>query len=285
MQSENMNGVAGVNADTGVSASVSAGAASVKASGSASGEPAQKDKMSKKQIIGLVVLSLIAVGGVLFGVYGMNSQNEQIAELTAKVSDAEEKAAAIETEKIEIAEPEGEEIADITVNSQNPVVRSSDPDEGFLLNFNATVYGDPNANNVFMTVENGEIVACEIGKKEYAASNGGEAASYSVSKVKDCVINGVSGKIYKVVDFWAGQMKMDDNIGFILEDGTVEYVKFSDLIANSEVNVKKLNVGGPVVDAFDVGVHPTNSSVGGYVSTVFVLGNGEVVKYSEAMVE
>ena len=58
----------------------------------------EKNKMSKKQIIGLVVLSLIAIGGVLFGVYGMNSQNEQIAELKGQVSSADEKVAQLETE-------------------------------------------------------------------------------------------------------------------------------------------------------------------------------------------
>ena len=51
----------------------------------------EKTKMSKKQIIGLAVLSLIAVGGVLFGIYGMNSQSEHIAELTTKMERAEKK--------------------------------------------------------------------------------------------------------------------------------------------------------------------------------------------------
>ena len=53
-------------------------------SNDAAGE--KKEKMSKKQVIGLVVLSLIAVGGVLFGIYGMNAQNEQIAQLKGQVS-------------------------------------------------------------------------------------------------------------------------------------------------------------------------------------------------------
>lgn len=53
----------------------------------------EKTKMSKKQIIGLVVLSLIALGGVLFGVYGMNSQNDKIAELTTRATEAENELA------------------------------------------------------------------------------------------------------------------------------------------------------------------------------------------------
>ena len=65
----------------------------------------EKTKMSKKQVIGLVVLSLIALGGVLFGIYGMNSQNDQIANLKVQVSNAENnKAAKLETEDVAIVD-------------------------------------------------------------------------------------------------------------------------------------------------------------------------------------
>lgn len=66
----------------------------------------EKTKMSKKQIVGLVVLSLIALGGVLFGIYGMNSQNEQVAELKARAETAEGKVAELETEKVTITDPD-----------------------------------------------------------------------------------------------------------------------------------------------------------------------------------
>ncbi|MBR3172467.1 hypothetical protein IKF21_00905 [Candidatus Saccharibacteria bacterium] len=67
----------------------------------------EKTKMSKKQVIGLVVLSMIALGGVLFGIYGMNSQNDQIAQLTVRATDAEGKVAQLETNKITIEQPDG----------------------------------------------------------------------------------------------------------------------------------------------------------------------------------
>ena len=65
----------------------------------------EKSKMSKKQIIGLVVLSLIAIGGVLFGIYGMNSQNDKIAELKGQVSSANEELA-----KLDARVDEGDEV-------------------------------------------------------------------------------------------------------------------------------------------------------------------------------
>lgn len=247
----------------------------------------KKDKMSKKQIVGLVVLSLIAVGGVLFGVYGMNSQNSQIEELKVRATNAEGKVAELETEKITVTEPSGvtTEITDSAKvsNSRTPVIISKDSGEEYSFNFEATVNGHSDANNIMITVKEGEVTYCSIGKKQYTQTNGGDSPGYSISEVSSCTINGLSGKIYKVIDFWSGQMKMDDNIGFILEDGTVEYFKFSDAIANSNINVKKLNINGSVVDAFDVGINPTTSPVGGYVSTIFVLADGSYVKYDESM--
>ena len=95
----------------------------VMAQGTASGDSTgEKSKMSKKQIIGLVVLSLIAIGGVLFGIYGMNSQNEQIAQLTVRATDAEGKVAQLETNQITIVDSDGgtTEITDsVTVNDIN----------------------------------------------------------------------------------------------------------------------------------------------------------------------
>ena len=80
----------------------------------------EKSKMSKKQIIGLVVLSLIAIGGVLFGIYGMNSQNDQIAELKARATDAEKKVATLEAEEMTVEELDEDvvEVADTGVSNE-----------------------------------------------------------------------------------------------------------------------------------------------------------------------
>lgn len=80
----------------------------------------ENSKMTKKQIIGLVILSLIAIGGVLFGIYGMNSQNDQIVKLNERATEAEKKAAQLGTEEIAITEPNGSviEVADSRITNK-----------------------------------------------------------------------------------------------------------------------------------------------------------------------
>lgn len=246
----------------------------------------EKTKMSKKQIIGMVVLSLIAIGGVLFGVYGMNSQNEQIAQLTVRATDAEGKVAQLETGKITITNSDGSttEITDSATMRQNPVIVSDDSSVGYRIRFDSpTVYGNAEANSIEITVENGEVVGCSINRKQNSSDD--SYVGFTSTKLSDCNIVGVSGKIYKVVDFWSGQMMTDDNIGFILEDGTVEYFKFSDAIADNNISVKKLDIGGFVVDAFDVDVSDKNPPYGGGISTIFILGNGTFVRFNDSMLD
>ena len=246
-------------------------------------EPMQNDerKMSKKQIIGMVILSLVAIGGVLFGIYGMSSQNEQIAELTVKVKDAEGKATQLETEKITITDADGgvTEITDSVPVRQNPIIKSVNSDEEYSFSYNSTIDTDSNIDYISIRIKDGEISGCSVGHKEYTGVNGG----YTVKDLSECDVTGLNGKIYKVVGFWAGQMKMNENIGFIMQDGTVQYFDFNNAVANNDFSVKKLNIDGFVVDALDMGVGSTGSSAGGYVATVFVLSDGSNVKYTESM--
>ena len=109
--------------------------------------------------------------------------------------------------------------------------------------------------------------------------NGG----YTIKDGRECNITGLNGKIYKVVDFWAGHMKMNENIGFIMQDGTVQYFDFNNAVANNDFSVKKLNINGFVIDAFDMGIGSTESPIGGYVATIFVLSDGSNIKYTESM--
>ncbi len=250
-----------------------------------------ESKMSKKQIVGMVILCLVALAGVLFGIYGMNSQNEQIAQLTTRVEDAEEKVTKLETNKVKITDSDGgttiitdlnddaSKVGDSVSMRQNPVVRSSDSDEEYSFTLNSTVDNELDANNIFVRIKEGDVTECTVGHREYT----GTGAGYTVSKIDNCDITGLNGKVYKVIGFWAGQMKTNENIGFIMQDGTVQYFDFNNAVSNNDYSVKTAKIDGFVVDAFDVGVGPTESSVGGYVTTVFILSDGSIVKYSEAM--
>ena len=67
-----------------------------------------------------------------------------------------------------------------------------------------------------INVSNGKISACRIhGNRE-----DGQYSSI------DCTISGLSGNIYKIVEVGAGHDNTDDQVAFIMEDGTVEYFAF-----------------------------------------------------------
>lgn len=248
-----------------------------------------EEKMSKKQIVGMVILCLVAIAGVLFGIYGMNSQNEQVKELMTRATDAEEKVAKLETSKksgsdggtIEITDlNEGvTEAADSVSLRQNPIIKSNNPDEEYSFIFSSSVNNSLDKDNISIRIKDGDITECTVGHKEYTGTGGG----YTITNMNNCNITGLNGKVYKVIGFWSGQMKMNDNIGFIMQDGTVQYFDFNNAVSNNDFSVKKANIDGFVVDAFDVGVDPTGSPMGGHVATVFILSDGSSVKYSEAM--
>lgn len=65
-----------------------------------------KSKMSKKQIIGMTVLTIIAIAGVAFGVFGMvdsSSKNNEIAEYKSKIALLEQETGAKIVEQDDIA--------------------------------------------------------------------------------------------------------------------------------------------------------------------------------------
>lgn len=245
------------------------------AQGASSGE-AEKTKMSKKQVIGLVVLSLIAVGGVLFGIYGMNSQNEQIAQLTVRATDAEGKVAELETEKEAAVEPEETmEIVDsaAVLNFRNPVIKSNNSSEKYSLGLKSSNVPEGSSGKYIMiNVDEGRNINCT--KWLIGGSYDG-----------DCVVSGLNGEIYKIVEFGEGQENSGNSIGFIMTDGTVQYFSLWEAVLNDDYNIRgTANIDGYVVDALDIAVGPTDSPVGGYGSTVFVLSDGSYVKYDKSMV-
>ena len=234
-------------------------------------------KMSKKQIAGLVVLTLVAIGGVLFGIYGMNSQNEQISELTVRATTAEGKVAQLTTDKVTITDPDGGvvEIEDATTGYQNPVIKSLSSEEKYQVPFYSGSVVE-SKQRLSIMIDNGEISSCSVQTPvdEYSWSN------------TECNISGLSGEIYKVVEFGAGQMNIDDQIGFIMTDGTIQYLPLYESIENNNFSIRgTMKLDGYIIDALKITVGSTVSPAGGYRSTVFVMSDGSYVKYDKSMLE
>lgn len=99
-----------------------------------------KEKMSKKQIIGMTVLSIIAIAGVLFGLFGMsdsNNKNQKIEELKAQVAEVIEGKTEIDIDQIESSN---------TINQSYPAPSISEVTsllkDKYDLDTNNTVFGD-----------------------------------------------------------------------------------------------------------------------------------------------
>ena len=228
-------------------------------------------------ILAVVFLLIVAAGGIGFGVWAWmdgNAQkdalNEQINTLKRQNNDLQEQLGS------------GEIVVD--TENVNPIITSSDSGEEYSIYFDSSnVYGVSDANIVNIGIKDGTISSCELGKRVYESNQEGYN-TYGTTKIKDCNITGISGEIYKVVEFGAGQDNSDSNIGFILTDGTVDYLPLYESVRDDNFAIRgKVGVGGDVVDIFSVGVDPTTSPVGGYMSSVFVLNDGTFVKFNEAM--
>ena len=235
----------------------------------------EKSKMSKKQVVGLVVLSLIAIGGVLFGIYGMNSQNEQIAQLTVRATDAEERAAQLETEKTTIVNSDGEitEIADSALNYQNPVVRAESETDVYEVTYDIPVYaqGDGINTSLYLSTDGGQLKRCGL-------SNSAEK----------CAISGLPSDIYKMATIYEGNGHGSEKIGFLASDGSVWYVYVyngGDVNQGLDMNpiAKKANIDGFVKDIISINFSYVDGP--GHASTIFVMSDNSFVKYDESMFE
>ena len=242
----------------------------------------EKSKMSKKNIIGLVVLSLIAVGGVLFGIYGMNSQNDQIAQLTARATDAENKVATLETNKVTITEPNKDtteitdttDVTDVTAVSsfQNPVIENSGGSSYDVMH-SVPVYIQNNDTNtsIYFYTKNGQFGNC-----------------YIANTMDNCSVNGLPEGIYKMATIFEGNGMGDEKIGFLMTDGSVYFAPIyegadsGNLNVNMNLTAKKANIDGFVKDIVSIN-YCSETDHYCYASTVFVMSDNSLIKYDKSM--
>jgi len=125
-------------------------------------------------------------------------------------------------------------------------------------------------------VNNGKISACRI----HGDRGDGQYSSM------DCTISGLSGNIYKIVEVGAGHDQTNNQVAFIMEDGTVEYFALPSAdTENTELTIEgKMEIDGFVTDALTAGVSEEGYH-GGYNATLFVLADGSVVEYSESLLK
>ena len=120
-----------------------------------------------------------------------------------------------------------------------------------------------------MQLKDGEINQCNI------------VASGTSNPNRGCSVDGLSGPVYKIVTSGHGQ-SYGGEVAFIMADGTVQYANLNDAINSGTLAIQgTYNIDGSVVDAIQTNVQLTDSPVGGYGTTLFILSDGSAVDFGD----
>ncbi|MBO7560451.1 hypothetical protein J6T21_00200 [Candidatus Saccharibacteria bacterium] len=197
--------------------------------------------------------------------------------------DSSNKAAELKKIKKQFAGGEEVVIDGETVSpgskAKNPVISGANPDI-YNIEYESINYElDDGATYRFsLAIRDGEVFTCS--SKEFRSSPEG----YKETNRK-CAVNNVSGKIYKVFDILDADDSQNDLLGFLLEDGTIDFVKIYVGLKNMQFNVLgKINAGGFVSDAMKIKAFQQDS-ISGKEVVVFTLPDGKYAQYKKSMLK
>ncbi len=241
------------------------------------GAPQQKSGKGLK--IATALMAIIALCGIGFGVFGMmqsQKKDDKASDLKVQIKNADGTTTTLETPEITTADGTTTvTITDTNVKKSNPIISATSPRHYRLQLKSNQIYLPENyePSSISISIENGEINSCLV-------EIGGD-----VTRQSNCNINGLSGKIYKAVEIERGQDASGDSIGFILENGSVEYLSLDNALGKSDFTVKKAKIDGFVTDVVNYISFFEEDKVGGGITTVFVLSDGSYVEYDDSMFE
>lgn len=225
-----------------------------------------KPKKSHGMLYGMVLLAILAIGGIAFGVWEMMDGNSQVAKKDEQIADLRGQLA----EKNEAVE-EDVAIADTVTDSDmsNPIISTALPAQ-YKVRYTIPVYADGGTGNLFVvTIKDGNYESCGVVD----------------IPTNDCVITGVPSGIYKAVTLYEGNGIGGEKVGFLMSDGSLWYVDlYEGSTLKKEMQAKKANVPGFVKDVVNVTyTSDTNSPTGGYGSTVLIMSDGSIMKYDDSL--
>lgn len=244
---------------------------------------AQTPKTPKLPWICVLISGIIAIAGLAFGIYGMTSSGNtaNTENLKVQVKNADGSTTTLEADKIENKDGENIITVDEPLATKNPIITKTleedDSTAKYTMSKSFHIYDYNTGANYKLDVSivNGEIEKCEL--IDPADQVSGDLL------IRNCKIDGLSKKIYKMSTFAHGQLG-NPPVAFILEDGTIEYFKLDDAINSATLTVKKAKTNGFVVDVVDeLGVF-TNSKDGtspaGGVTTAIIYSDGTFDYYN-----
>lgn len=225
-----------------------------------------KQKIDKKLIILVAcgVVTLLSIVVALFSFVESGKKTAEINKLKRQITNGEE---------IVI----GNETISVGGRSKNPVLSATYP-EIYNIDYNSREYAfDDGANYTFsFTIRDGKVISCAA-KKLYDSVDG-----YTEDN-KQCSINNISSNIYKVIDITDSGNPEEDLLAFLLDDGTIDFVKVYAGLKNMQFNIAgKIDAGGFVTDVMNVKLFQQNS-LNGKDATIFTLSDGNFVQYKKSM--
>ena len=244
-----------------------------------------RPKKSHGMLYSMILLAILAAGGIGFGVWAMldgnsraQKKDEQISQLQSQLAEKSEVVVDDDATVVDVETGDGEN------GFKNPIIKSNDSAEIYRLYFDSSVIGSSEGANVIrIDIKDGLVEKCEFGRRTYETGTGGQ----STAPIAECNVIGLDGEIFKVVQFGAGQDSGLDRLGFIMADGSVKYtLPIHEAVSSNDLSIKgNLAVEGKVNDAVDVSVADAERGYGGYGATVFVLSDGSYVKYNDSMTQ
>ena len=213
----------------------------------------EKPKKNLGSLILMIVLAILAVAGVTFGIIMAMNGNKGGSSTTVGAF-------------------------------ENPVIKDATGVATWSEYYESSRLYVNGTKTVGITVQNGEVNSCEIQGLIETPTEDGKGTMIE-GGVVDCIVSGLTKDIYKVVEFGKGISPEDFNLGFIMTDGTMYYIKTVNAIENDNFAVRPVNVDGYVVDAIKIDIEPTEENPGGELSSVLVLQDGSVVEFENSMLK
>ena len=232
------------------------------------GVPAQKK--AGGMLIGLIILAIVALGGIGFGVWAMMDGNNQVADANKKVAAANQQVNELEKQNEELQDKldrqEGQNASagtggDASVNS-NPVIKGTDlivyyDDGSFFMN-----YEDGTYLSARVVVMDGSITECKY-------------------KDEDCAVNGLTGEIYKMSNLVYGNGGDNGEFAFLMNDGSVYYINYKNYDVDNHVfTAKKIKIDGFVKDIVSL-EECSRESYGCARATLLVLSDNSFVSFDD----
>ena len=232
-------------------------------------------KKNHGMLYGMILLAILAAGGIGFGVWAMLDGNSRAQKKDEQISQLQSQLA----EKSEVVVEDDTTVVDDGGNvssSENPIIKATPPAQ-FELRHSISVVstGSPNGATMTFSAVDGGSLECRFPN---SVVTGG------------CTISGVPDGIYKIMTIRQGNGIGSEKIGFLMKDGTVW---FAPIYNNSDVNTgvntnlqaKRINIDGFIKDVVEVAYASDINELtsGSGFSTVFVMSDNSLVKYDDSL--